>query len=100
MGFPRREFLYGIDFWEARRLLRGGERRRRDLWSAARWHAYQMMRAMPYFDMAKNGVYRPTDLIKFPWEQKRIRQEDLPPDEEMMQLRREIWPEKEGSAGG
>ena len=29
MGFPRREFLYDIRFWEARRIIRGYRKRNR-----------------------------------------------------------------------
>jgi len=40
MGIPRREFLYEIPFWEARRIIRGYRRRHR--------LAYQMMAECVY----------------------------------------------------
>ena len=68
IGIPRREFLYEISFWEARRILRGYRNRYRDMWSAVRWHAYRIIGAMPYVDLHKNGINSPRDLIQFPWD--------------------------------
>ena len=68
IGISRREFLYEIDFWEARRIVRGYDRRHRTMWSATRWHAFNIMSAMPYVDMKKAGLNRPSDLIQFPWD--------------------------------
>ena len=83
MGFSRRDFLYEIDFWEARRLIRGYDRRQRALWSAARWHAFNIMSAMPYCDLKKAGIHSPTDLIRFPWD---TEQESPVTDDEVAEL--------------
>ena len=91
---PRREFLYDIEFWEARRILRGYSKRGRDLWSVMRWHAYNIMSAIPYCDLKKAGIHSPTDLIKFPWDEGSER-DDLPSDEEINEIRRQLIEENE-----
>lgn len=68
IGRDRREFLYDMQWWEVRSVIRGYRRRRRDLWSATRWHAITILQAMPYFDLKKAGIHNPTDLILFPWD--------------------------------
>lgn len=88
IGFPRREYLYEISFWETRRILRGYRNRYRDMWSAFRWHAYRIMGAIPYVDLRGNGIFGPTDLIKFPWDKEAIEEPEIPDEEtvkEMMQ---------------
>ena len=89
IGIPRREFLYEICFWEARRIFRGYRNRYRDMWSALRWHAYNIMGAMPYVDLHKNGIFSPTDLIKFPWD-KSESEKDLPSDEWVNEARKKL----------
>jgi len=69
IGIPRKEFLYILQFWEARRILRGYQRRKRDLWSAARWSTYyNMMATVGTEGMKKAGINKPNDLIAFPWD--------------------------------
>lgn len=68
IGIPREDFLHNMQWWEIRSVVRGYERRKRDPWSIARWHAYNIMAAMPYCDLTKAGIYHPTDLIRFPWD--------------------------------
>ena len=69
IGFPRREFLYDIRWWEARRIIRGAEGRTRQLWSAARWQTYFIMSAQVGSEgMRKSNINSPRDLIEFPWE--------------------------------
>ena len=89
IGFPRKEFLYEIAFWEARAILKGYRNRYRDLWSVIRWHAYNVMSAMPYCDLQKAGVYSPTDLMKLPWDNEGER-DDIPSDEEIERIRQEL----------
>lgn len=88
IGFSRREYLYEISFWETRRILRGYRNRYRDMWSAFRWHAYRIMGAIPYVDLRGNGIFAPTDLIKFPWDKENMKEPEIPDEEtvkEMMQ---------------
>lgn len=44
------------------------------------------MSAIPYCDLTKAGIHKPTDLIKFPWDDDRS---DLPTQEEMEQYQKE-----------
>ena len=69
IGIPRREFLFHIRFWEARRILQGYSNRQRAMWSSTRWMTYNIMQAMPYIDLKKAGIMNPTDLIKLPWDE-------------------------------
>lgn len=67
-----------LKWWQVCSIIRGYNRRRRDGWSQARWHAYNVMKC--FADLKKAGIYRPTDLIKFPWERVAeitISQEDI-----------------------
>lgn len=82
IGIPRREFLFYIRFWEARRILQGYSNRQRSLWSSTRWMTFNIMQAMPYVDMKKAGILNPTDLIKFPWDESDI---NLPTDDEVQE---------------
>ena len=87
IGIPRREFLFHIRFWEARRILQGYSNRQRAMWSSTRWMTYNIMWAMPYLDLKKAGIMKPTDLIKFPWDETDI---DLPTDDEIQESIDEI----------
>lgn len=69
IGIPRREFLYEISYWEARRIMLGYNNRHREMWSAMRWHAFHVIASMPYVDLRSKGILSPVDLFKFPWEQ-------------------------------
>ena len=99
IGIPRKEFLYDICFWEARRILRGYRNRYRDMWSALRWHAYRIMGAMPYVDLPKSGIHRPTDLIKFPWDNETVQvtEADAPTEEDVEEMKELLRTMKEGS---
>jgi hypothetical protein len=37
------------------------------MWSATRWQTFYLM-LVSMADLKKAGIYRPTDLIRFPWE--------------------------------
>ena len=69
IGFPRREFLHDIRWWEVRSIIRGYNNRHRDLWSSSRWQTYNLMCAFAGSEaLQKAGIYKPTDLIPFPWD--------------------------------
>ena len=89
IGIQRREFLYEIKFWEARRILRGYNRRERGMWSATRWQTYYLM-SVSMADLKKAGINGPTDLIKFPWEKETADTTDLPSDEEIAEMQAEM----------
>ena len=86
MGFPRGEFLRDLRWWEVRSIIRGYNRRHRDLWSATRWQTYNLM-CVSMADMKKAGINSPTDLIQFPWEKIKP---NLPTQEEIDELQAEM----------
>ena len=89
IGLPRREYLYDIRFWEARRILSGYNRRHRDIWSATRWQTYNLMAAqVGGKELAKNGINSATDLLPLPWDTKAASK--LPTEEEVADMVAEI----------
>jgi len=88
IGYNRQEFLYDLQFWEIALIIRGYNRRQRDLWSASRWSTYNVMLAqIGSSGMRDAGIHKPTDLIKFPWEKEKA---ELPTEDEMDDIRRDI----------
>ena len=83
IGIPRREFLYEIEFWEARRIVDGYHARNHAGWEQARLIAYNAHYCMG----SKDPVPIVTEWIKFPWEK-----EPIPPitDEERDELQAEM----------
>lgn len=67
IGFPRREFLHGIRWWEVKSIIRGYNCRYRNSWSQTRWQTYHLM-SVSMADLKKAGINSPKDLIAFPWE--------------------------------
>lgn len=64
IGIPRREFLYDLTFWEARRIARGYQRRNRLEQQLLRLTAY-----MSCFAMRENkGRKTPGQWLPLPWE--------------------------------
>lgn len=50
-------------------IHQGYDRRHRHPWSVARWETFYLMQAFAGSkSMNEAGIYRPTDLLKFPWE--------------------------------
>ena len=89
IGLPRREYLYDIRFWEARRILSGYNRRHRDIWSATRWQTYNLMAAqVGGKELAKNGINSATDLLPLPWDTKAASK--LPTEEDVADMVAEI----------
>jgi hypothetical protein len=69
IGISRREFLYDLNYTDLLLIDYGYEKRRRDLWSSVRWQTFNMMIAQVGSDnMKKSGIYSPTDLLRFPWD--------------------------------
>lgn len=95
IGIDRRTFLYEMELWEVQEVMKGYRRRSRDLWSAVRWMTFNVMGVMPYFDMRKAGLYKPTDLISFPWDKEpgeEMSEEDV---DELRKMMREMRGENE-----
>ena len=69
IGISPDRFRYGLRWWEVRCIIRGYNRRHRDLWSSTRWQTYNIMQAFCGGKaLNEAGIYKPTDLIKFPWD--------------------------------
>lgn len=83
IGRPQHEFLYDVNAWQLRLIIRGYYRRHREDWSMTRWQTYNLM-CVSMADLKKVGIYRPTDLIRFPWEK------DLPDGESNGPTKEEI----------
>lgn len=92
IGRSQHEFLYEMCAWQLRLCIRGYYRRNRDMWSAIRWATYNLM-CVSMADLKKAGIYKPTDLIKFPWDTDNSI--DLPNQDEIEELRRSIQEENE-----
>lgn len=85
IGFPRREFLYDIRWWEVRAIIRGYNARHHAGWEQARLVAYNAHYCMG----SKEPVPVVTEWIKFPWEQEHhtpLSQEDIHDLQEEMRL--------------
>ena len=59
--------MYDMRLWQLRMVVKGYFKRNREMWSAIRWQTYNLM-SVSQADLKKAGIYKPTDLIKFPWE--------------------------------
>ena len=69
IGFPRREFLHDLQWWEVHSIIRGFNRRIRHPWSMTRWQTFKIMTAQVGSNaMREANINNPTDLIKFTWE--------------------------------
>ena len=69
IGFPHKEFLHELKWWEIRSIIRGYNRRHRDLWSSTRWQTYNIMASFVGGDkLSEKGVNSPKDLMKLPWD--------------------------------
>lgn len=88
IGFPRREFLHDLRWWEVRSIIRGYNRRHRHLWSSTRWQTYRLMEAFcGSKNLRESGINSPTDLIQFPWEKTTA---NLPSQDEIDELQAEM----------
>ena len=69
IGITTGQFYYGLRWWEIKSIIRGYNRRRRDIWSATRWQTYNLMCAFGGSDsLAKSGINSPKDLLPLPWD--------------------------------
>ena len=71
IGISPETFRHDLDWCDIRCIIRGYNRRHRDLWSSTRWQAYQIMRAFAGDDgLAEAHIHGPGDLLKLPWDSK------------------------------
>ena len=67
IGIERGCFLRELRFWEVKSIVRGYNRRSRELWSSVRWATFHLMQ-VSMADLRKAGIQKPQDLLVFPWE--------------------------------
>lgn len=90
VGFSRDCFLYGLAWWEVRSIIRGYNRRNREMWGATRWQTYNLMTAQVGSDeLKKHGIHKPTDLIQMPWEKVSTPISDKEKEELLEDIRRQ-----------
>ena len=87
IGVSHSDFMYRLEYWQVVVIIRGYRRRQQPLWEAARMNAFFSMAGTA--NLAQNGIHTDQDLIRFPWEKERGRQE-VPDDDEVEEMRREI----------
>ena len=66
IGFPRREFLHDLRWWEVQSIIRGYNNRHHANWEQARLVAYNARFCMG----SKDPLPLLSEWIKFPWEKK------------------------------
>ena len=88
IGIPRHEFLHELSWWEIRCIIRGYNRRHRDLWSATRWQTYNIMSAqVGGKQLSEKGINSVHDLLPLPWDDTKA---GLPTQEEVDDMVAEI----------
>lgn len=101
IGYNRREYLYDLTYCDILCIERGYYRRNREMWSATRWQAFQIMRAQVGDDsLKKSGIHKPTDLLQFPWEKEQSEPSSMPTEAdiaEMQAMMREMNAQNEQS---
>jgi hypothetical protein len=68
IGFPRREFLNDLRWWEIKSIIRGYNARHHHGWEQARLVAYNARFCMG----SKDPLPTVTEWIKFPWEKETV----------------------------
>lgn len=86
IGYNRHEYLFELDYCDILLISRGYFRRTREMWSATRWQTFYLM-SVSMADLKKAGIYRPSDLIKFPWE-KDEPEGNMPSQSDIEEMRR------------
>lgn len=91
IGLSRHEFLYDIQFWEARRIVAGHIKQRQARLSDLRLMAYLIINFNGMVDLTKNGITNAYDLCPFPWDdQEATGNDDIPSDEEIEKIREHL----------
>ena len=94
IGFPRKEFLYELVWWEVKSIIRGYNARHHAGWEQARLIAYNAHYCMG----SKETPPTVNEWIKFPWECKLTNDDGtpaMPTDEEVERLRQLMREENE-----
>lgn len=81
--------MYDMQLWQLRLVVKGYYRRSREMWGAIRWQTYNLM-SVSMADLKKAGIYKPTDLLKFPWESESEESGNLPSKAEQDRMIQEM----------
>ena len=89
IGIPREQFLYDLEFWEVRAIIRGYRRKQETEWAQLRWQTFWLMHN-GMVDLGKVGIHQPSDLMQLPHDGNTG--DDSPPisDEEIDALQAEM----------
>jgi hypothetical protein len=69
IGIDRNTFFNNLRWWEVRAIIRGYNRRCKDLWSSTRWATFNLMNAqVGGEELSKHGINVPSDLLPLPWD--------------------------------
>lgn len=68
IGIQPDRFLYGLSWWQMKAIIRGYNRRNRQMWNMGRWMTYQLMYVQVGDQMKKNGITEPSDILRLPWD--------------------------------
>ena len=88
IGIPRHDFLYNLQVWEVRRIIRGYRKREQTTWEQCRWQTFWLLHN-GMLDVRKAGINQPSDLIQFPWDKEQV-DPDMPTKEEVDAMRQEL----------
>lgn len=87
-------------FEEARMLLRGREMEMRERWEIARWMMFTVVSGNPYIRQG-HRPRRPSDLLRFPWDEGVEVKERMPVTDDQMaglnEIMRMFYKRKNGS---
>ena len=81
--------MFDMTLWQLRLVVKGYYKRNREMWSACRWQTYNLM-SVSMADLKKAGIYKPMDLIKFPWDKDSEDTGNLPSREEQQRMIQEM----------
>lgn len=90
IGVPRREFLFDIQFWEVRRIIRGYRSKQDSLFVVMRHLAYMIMQT-GMADLRKSGFNSPADIL--PLQSDKPDHDTQLSDDEVEEIRRKLQKE-------
>lgn len=63
IGYDRHAFLYDLQLWEIRLIIKGYRNRAHTSWETMRWQTWAILSAL-----GSKGLSEPASLLTFPWE--------------------------------
>ena len=82
IGYDRDRFLYDLQLWEIRLIIKGYRNRAHTSWETMRWQTWAILCAL-----GSKGINDPQTLLRFPWEED---SSDVPEDDEVERIRKEL----------